>query len=394
MTELDPLSAVTTANPYPFYERLVAERPFYRDDALGMWVAASARAVEEVLSNSAMRARPTAEPVPNAIADTPMAEIFSRWARMTDGPRQSAVKNTAVAALGLLDWNDVAATSARCAKLLVEARSVDDPGFLESFVLGLPALATATVLGLARHSAFQAIACTRYLVRSIAPGGTHDDVALGIPATVELNSALQSLLAQPPAAGSLFALFVDEGRRGGIEVAVIAANAIGFLFQSYDATAGLIGNTLVALARSEDLRDAIRDDADTLEGVVAEVARFDAPVQNTRRFAAADTTVMGSTVRAGDAVLVVLAAANRDPSVNPDPHRFDRSRKERRTYTFGIGAHACPGARMATTIAQVGVARLLEAGIDLAALNAPGYRPSLNARVPDFGSRFATGAVS
>ncbi|MDB5043078.1 MAG: hypothetical protein JWN27_3804 [Candidatus Eremiobacteraeota bacterium] len=391
MHELDPLAAVISADPYPYYERLVAERPFSRDDTLGMWVAASAEAVEVVLSSTVMHVRPPSEPMPNAIAETPMAEIFSRWARMTDGRRQSTVKNAVVATLGRLDWNELTATSERCAKLLARTLSAGGRGDVEAFLLGLPALATATTLGLAQDDASRAVAWTSDFVRSIAPGSTRDEIARGTSATAALSTAL---LAEPHPDGSLFAVFLDEGRRHRIEDGVIAANAIGFLFQSYDATAGLIGNTLVALARREDLRDAVRGDADLLERVIAEVARFDAPVQNTRRFAAADTTVMGSHVGAGEAVLVVLAAANRDPSVNPYPHRFDPARDERRTYTFGIGAHACPGARMATTIAGAGVSHLLEAGVDFQQFAAPAYRPSLNARVPTFESRVPLGAVS
>jgi cytochrome P450 len=391
MYDLNPLAAVTSADPYPFYERLVAERPFSRDDTLGMWIAASAEAVEETLSSTVMRVRPVSEPVPNAIAETPIAEIFSRWVRMTDGGQQSTVKSSVVAALCLLDGNELAATSERCAKLLAQNLSADDRGDVEAFVLGLPALVTATTLGLTPGDASRAVAWTREFVRSIAAGSTQDDIARGTRATVALKTAL---LAEAPADGSLFGVFLDEGRRRGNEDDVIAANAIGFLIQSYDATAGLIGNTLVALARREDLRDAVRGDRVLLERVIAEVARFDAPVQNTRRFAAADTTVMGLHVGAGEAVLVVLAAANRDPSVNPDPHRFDPARDERRTYTFGIGAHACPGARMATTIAAAGVSHLLAAGIDLERLVAPAYRQSPNARVPIFVSHVRLGAVS
>ena len=63
------------------------------------------------------------------------------------------------------------------------------------------------------------------------------------------------------------------------------------------------------------------DDA-ALDAFVAEVGRFDSPVQNTRRFVASRTTIEGVSVEAGDAILVVLAAANRDPAVHRDPQRF------------------------------------------------------------------------
>ena len=85
-------------------------------------------------------------------------------------------------------------------------------------------------------------------------------------------------------------------------------------------------------------------------------------------------------------MLVVLASANRDPAVNRDPNRFDMFRAERQAFTFGAGVHACPGEEIATTIAQVGVERLLAAGLDPDALvGAITYRPSANTRIPLFG---------
>jgi cytochrome P450 len=158
------------------------------------------------------------------------------------------------------------------------------------------------------------------------------------------------------------------------------ANRVGFLFQAYDATAGLIGNTLVALGRDPDLRSG----AD-LGAVVAEVVRFDPPVQNTRRFLAADGVVAGVPMKAGDAILVVLAAANHDASVNPHPERFDPGRRERTVFTFGAGPHACPGETLATAIARAGVDALLAAGTEPErTLEGFTYRPSSNTRVPAF----------
>jgi cytochrome P450 len=90
------------------------------------------------------------------------------------------------------------------------------------------------------------------------------------------------------------------------------------------------------------------------------------------------------TLRAGDAVLVLLAAANRDPAVQPDPGRFDPFRQEPRSFTFGAGAHACPGQALAVTIARAGVERLILAGLDLERFAAAvTYRPSANVRIPE-----------
>ena len=84
-------------------------------------------------------------------------------------------------------------------------------------------------------------------------------------------------------------------------------------------------------------------------------------------------------------MLVVLAAANRDPAANARPQLFDARRPDRRLFTFGMGAHACPGEMLAVGIAAAGVDALLAAGLDPAGLPARlTYRPSANARIPLF----------
>ena len=61
------------------------------------------------------------------------------------------------------------------------------------------------------------------------------------------------------------------------------------------------------------------------------------------------------------------------------------SRGERHTFTFGVGPHACPGEALAVAIAEAGVASLLAAGVEPAALlDGVTYRPSVNTRIPLF----------
>jgi cytochrome P450 len=93
----------------------------------------------------------------------------------------------------------------------------------------------------------------------------------------------------------------------------------------------------------------------------------------------------------GELILVVLAAANRDSVVNPDPDRFKIHRADRRIFTFGLGNHSCPGKVLAATIAQAGIEQLLASGLDPKSLNEPVlYRPSANTRIPIWG----TGEIS
>jgi len=161
------------------------------------------------------------------------------------------------------------------------------------------------------------------------------------------------------------------------------ANGIGLLFQSHDATAGLMGNALVALAGNPEARERTSADPGLLHQVLLETLRFDPPVQNTRRFVARDGVVAGIPLREGDTILVLLAAANRDPALSPDPGRFDPFRQDRRMFTFGNGVHACPGENLALTVARAGIEELLRSELDLERFAATRvYRPSGNARIP------------
>ncbi|MEA2602960.1 MAG: hypothetical protein QOF89_3952 [Acidobacteriota bacterium] len=348
----DPIAAVTFPDPYPFYAELVA-RPLYRDEALGLWVATSAEAVTAVLASDLCRVRPPSEPVPRALVGSPAGEIFRHLVRMNDGPVHDSCRRAVSAMLRKIGETQAAAASRQWAGFLADE--------LPGFHFHLPVYTVASLLGVPPDGLRSAAEWMGDLAPALAPAST--------PEQVERGQA---------AARSLLELF-----RPLYEGDVIVANAIGLLFQAHDATAGLIGNALVALGTHRDVRERVAADPDLLSAVLLEVLRYDPPVQNTRRFVARDGVVAGQQMREGEAVLVVLAAANRDPTANEGPERFDPFRKERRIFTFGAGVHACPGEALALTIARAGVERLLLDGFDLERFAATvTYRPSANVRIP------------
>src|SRR5262245_28536010 len=199
-------------------------------------------------------------------------------------------------------------------------------------------------------------------VRCIAPGANAPTLDRGEAAARHLMEAFRGQVVDRHSALGDLARALAHRHFGDPDA--VAANGIGFLSQAYEATAGLIGNALVALGRHQ----AGAVGQHRLEAIIAEVARHDPPVQNTRRFLAADGAVAGQAMRAGDAVLVVVAAANRDPRANPDPARFDAARRSPQSFTFGVGPHVCPGEAIAVQIAAAGVEELLARGLHPARL--------------------------
>ncbi len=379
----DPIAAVTHPDPYPYYADLAARRPLYRDDALQLWVASSAAAVTAVLASDLCRVRPPAEPVPRALLGSPAGELFGHFVRMNDGPGHCPFKGALATALDALDPARVAEPGRRWAQALADTLGADtDLARLTDFAYRLPVVSIATLLGVPEEDLDRTVLWTKRFVAAVAPGCSPETLERGKEAAGHLLDLFLALL-DGPTEGLLAALATEARRVGRGDETVIAANGIGLMFQAYDATAGLIGNTLAALGRDAGLRERAAADAEVLEQVVLETLRHDPPVQNTRRFVARDGVVAGAAMRENDAILVVLAAANRDPAANPDPDRFDPFRLDRHIFTFGAGGHACPGERLATTIAQAGVEALLRAGIDAERFaGALAYRPAANLRIP------------
>ena len=352
---LDAIAAVTHPDPYPLYRELVVDRPFYRDGPLGLWVASGAAAVEAVLASAACRVRPPTEKVPRLIAGTAAGDVFGRFVRMNDAPFHAGLKPILAEALGKIDEDELDAAARSVANRLAAGNlSIDE------MLFQLPVETVGQLLGVTDVGA-----STRALVRSAAPGCPASGAAGG----AEAAAALRDRVRVPLRAGSTPLL--RHLRDAGASEEDIVANAIGFLFQSYEATAALVGNALAASAKQPvgDVRAFVR-----------EVLRHDAPVQNTRRFVAEAMTIGGQRLAAGDTVLVVLAAANRDPAANPDPDRFDEARKSPRLFSFGLARHACPGETIALAVA----AAALEVMRPRENLVPRGYRPSPNIRCPVF----------
>ena len=104
---------------------------------------------------------------------------------------------------------------------------------------------------------------------------------------------------------------------------------------------------LHALAANPGQWAALRDDPSLSRAATEETLRHASPVQTFFRTTTCDAEVAGTTIPAGQKVLLFLGAANRDPRAWPDPGRFDISRRAAGHVDFGSGIHACVGAAIA-----------------------------------------------
>ena len=386
MVPHDPIAAVTAANPYPYYRDLVANRPCYHDEKYKLWVAASADAVTAVLTSDLCRVRPRDEPVPSALLGSAAAVVFQHLVRMNDGERHRPLRQAVQATLESIDLGHVAREGRQWARVLLdESLAVGTISRLAYVAFRLPLYVIASLLGVPQEKLEQTALWVGDFVRCIAPTSTPSQIEQGNIAAGHLLDLFRSLLGSIEAgSGSSLLAFLSKQMNevGCTNQDGILANGIGFLSQSYEATAGLICNTLVVLASHPDVFAQVKADPGLLRQVIEEVVRVDPSVHNTRRFLARNGTVAGQAMQEGDAVLVLLAAANADPAANAQSEHFDPSRKDRCVFTFGVGMHACPGEALAKEIALAGCERLITYQFDPEnLLKTLTYHPSANVRI-------------
>jgi cytochrome P450 len=382
---LNPITAVIHPDPYPYYAELVATKPLYYDAVLGLWVASSAEMIAEVFNSSVCRVRPAAEPIPKTLLGSPAADIFRHLVRMNDGAAHCPFKQAVSTTLAEVNLAEAIKHSNRWAAMLA-ARFADQntQEQLADFAFHLPVYVVGSLLGIPDAMLPQCALWIGDFVACLAPASNDEQIERGKQAAAHLRDTFRSLLnvQSQSSAGLLVALACAARQVGREDTDSIIANGIGFLSQAYEATAGLIGNTLLALASSAETRSTVAAHPSHLDNAIQETLRYDPPIQNTRRFLVQDGIVAGQEMQAGATILLVLAAANRDPHANPSPAHFDLWRKNRRSFTFGLGAHACPGEALAPIIAKAGVEQLMATNIWQHLHPVVAYRQSANARVP------------
>jgi len=139
----------------------------------------------------------------------------------------------------------------------------------------------------------------------------------------------------------------------------VLSMTILLLIAGNETTTNLIGNGTLALLDHPEALRRLREEPALIPGFVEEALRYDSPVKLVTRRATEDVTLSGVTVPRGAIVVPLVAAANRDPEVFPDPDRFDITREGRGHVSFGYGIHFCVGAPLSRMEGRIAFGELL-----------------------------------
>lgn len=144
---------------------------------------------------------------------------------------------------------------------------------------------------------------------------------------------------------------------------------IGFvgllLLAGHITTTATLGNSILTFHENQDAIAEVRRDLSLLPAAIEEVLRLRTPFPRVARVTSQDTVLGGVAIPAGQMVLPMLTAANRDERVFPNPSRFDLHREPNHHVTFGKGIHVCLGAPLARLEARVALKIMFERYADI-----------------------------
>lgn len=360
MHQLDvPFDADFYADPYPVYTRLREKAPIHRlclPEGPPVWLVTRYGDVAELLKDRRLvRNRRHAsdyenETLPEFVRDGNLhmedGEIHTRLRRFMNfafTPKR----------IDMLRPRIVEET----ARLLDEIEEQGGGDLMQMLAAPLPITITIELLGIPRDMGGQ----FREWSDALLSGVLDDARAAGKSLLEFIYQLVERKRAEP--GDDLMSHWVhslDEQGKPLTEQEVVGMSFF-LLIGGYDTTVGSMGSSILALLRHPHLAQRLRAHPELIPGAVEELLRWDGSAHNAlRRFAIEDMTIAGTHIAAGDAVILSISSANRDPDRFPNPDELDFDREDTQHWSFGRGAHHCPGKDLARIEIQVMLDMLLK----------------------------------
>jgi pimeloyl-[acyl-carrier protein] synthase len=379
------------ADPYPIYHHLRAARPVAWIPQLDAWVATSYEAVSAALRNpnlSSERLRRVRQRLAARGLDVLLDER-AKSMNFMDPPDHTRLRGLVSKAFTPRVVNEMEGhIRSLINRLLDNVAGRGRMDAIQDLAYPLPVTVIAEMLGIPTEDLDR----FKRWSDEISAGLAGDVAALPdavlrrvLEARNELAEYFRAAVVQrrqSPGRDLLTALVQAEDDGGRLTEDELLSTAVLLLVAGNETTTNLIGNGLLALLRHPEQMKRLWDDPSLVPSAVEEMLRYEGPVQLATRLAKVDLELHGVAIRQGQAVYLVLAAANRDPAQFTDPDRFDVGRIENKHVAFGAGLHFCLGAPLARLEAQLTLHALRERfpnGLRLGAEN-PEFRNNFNLR--------------
>ena len=358
-----PRSAESWRNPWAMYAALRDSAPVHHVDRGDFWVLSrfddvSSAARDTATFSSARGLTMTdgeaelalvSDFRPMVMQDPPDHTVFRRMVSRGFTPKQVTELEPLVRSFVRARLDQVAGR--------------DQVDIVAELLKPLPSLVVAHYLGVPDEDRPRFDGWTDAIVAATSRGRSADGAEAALEMFAYFSALIERRRAEPGEDT------VSQLALAGDDVSVL--QMLGFAFTMVaggnDTTTGLLGVTLELLTAHPDQRRLLLDRPELLPDAVEEFLRLASPVQGLARTTTREVSLHDVRIPAGSRVLLLYAAANRDPrEFGPDAERLDVTRSPRRILSFGHGAHHCLGAAAARLSAGVVLEELLATMPDFA----------------------------
>lgn len=382
-------------NPYAHYHRLREVAPVYRSSTLNAWLLTSYEDCKAALRDPRLEKR-FAESLDARLAGWRDRESLT-WAANVmlnlDGPAHTRLRRLVVREFTGRAVEALRAEIEQSVDALLDSMMQHDVGdLMTEFAFKLPISVIGTLLGVPEADRAQFRELTVDLTAIFEVTATPEMLDGADAAARRFAEYFDALIAQrraEPQNDLLSRLIAKDAKEPaeGEEADRLTNDELirlaSLLFVAgFETTTNLIGSGTISLLSDREQMAALREHPELAANAADELIRHDDSFQLTTRYATDDMAFGDITIPAGDAVYVMLAAANRDPKQFPDPDRIDISRENARALAFGGGVHLCLGAALASMELEIVFKRFADRFADIELGEQPPFRDRLSFRAP------------
>jgi hypothetical protein len=345
VSTIDPFSHGFLHDPYPHHQSLREAGPVVWLERYGIWTMARHQEVRDALTDyqtycssagvglSDFRKEPPWRP-PSIILEA-------------DPPLHTRTRAVLTRILSPAAINLLRATFEREAELLA-ARLVERREFngIADLAEAFPLKVFPDAVGISEEGRENLLPYGSMVFNSFGPCNDLFDCAMANAGPVRdwiMSKCSRAALA-PDGLGMQIFRAVDAGELSEDEAGMLVRS---FLSAGIDTTVYGLGNALYCFASNPEQWTILRENPNLIRGAFEEVLRFEAPVQSFFRTTTKPVEVGGVRLGDGEKVLLLFAAANRDPRRWEKPDIFDVTRRATGHMTFGTGIHGCVGQAVA-----------------------------------------------
>ncbi len=367
----NPVSDEVAADPYAVYRRLRERDPVHRMRLVDAWVLTRYEDADAMLRD---HVRFSAEG--RRFHDIGMTTLMEF--DPPDHTRLRSLVSRAFTPRAVSRWNERVQEIAD--RLLDAVADHDRIDVIAALGYPLPVTVIAEMLGVPADDMDRFEGWSNDIARIVEPILTRRQLENVRRAAEELFAYFETIVEarrREPRDDILSVLLAAEEEGDRLTREELLSTMLLILVAGNETTRNLIGNGMLALLRQPDQLQRLRDTPGLLGPAVDELLRYDSPVQLDGRVVREDLEMGGKRLRAGEKVIALLGAANRDPAAFENPDTLDIGREKKSHLSFGRGIHHCLGASLALMEARIAFRGLLDRFPTIRLAAEPRYRDGI-----------------